>query len=83
MENLRQVLYNFHRCNNNSTQFNQEMEKPTNTTECQGELYLKTNLYIFLWDLYYLNSGTTLPSFFKYNNVMILLNISIIILMEA
>ena len=37
MENLRQVLYNFHRCNNNSTQFNQEMEKTTNTTECQGE----------------------------------------------
>jgi len=36
MENLRQVLYNFHRCNNNSTQFNQEMEKTTNTTECQG-----------------------------------------------
>ena len=47
MENLRQVLYNFHRCNNNSTQFNQEMEKTTNTTECQGENTFYENTFFF------------------------------------
>ena len=59
MENLRQVLYNFHRCNNNSTQFNQEMEKTTNTTECQGENTFYENTF---FQVFANNSAQSLPS---------------------